>query len=181
MPIWQFLAAGALRVNHSLAQPVTRWLAEAGQSVRHADVATLTTTLMQRLLAWFGDVDLCVTPTVGQFAPPIGAWRSLPPAEAFAAAAPLGYFTAPFNLTVSRRRAYRSGSPARGCPIGLQIAGHSTGTTPCSRSRVSSKRPCRGVIGARRSSRDTVANTPISCLNQRVVAQAAAIQFRLLY
>jgi amidase len=70
------------------------------------------------VLDWFGDVDLWITPTVAVAPPRIGAFRDLEPADAFAEAAKLGMFTAPFNV---------SGQPAISIPAGVSRAGHPIG------------------------------------------------------
>ncbi|HEU4533587.1 MAG TPA: amidase, partial [Polyangiaceae bacterium] len=70
----------------SLAQPVTRWLAGFGADVTPARVSALHEELERRVLDWFEGTDVWLTPTVPVPPPPIGAWTSLEPAEAFARA-----------------------------------------------------------------------------------------------
>jgi amidase len=62
-------------------------------------------------------------PSVALPPPRIGAFRDLPPAEAFAAAARLGAFTAISNLTGLPAASLPMGRTAAGLPMGLQIVG----------------------------------------------------------
>ena len=123
MPLWQRLEANIPVLGESLLQPVTRWLREGGR--RHAieDVAARHRALEARVLAGFGDVDLWVTPAVPVLPPKIGAWRDLPPEEAFRQAAQLGPFTAPFNLSGQPAASVPAGVSREGLPIGVQIVG----------------------------------------------------------
>lgn len=118
LPVWQRSAATAPVHDWSLTQPVTRWLGERGRDVSDAEVERLIAKMGKQVLDWFGDADLWVTPTVAVEAERIGAWRDLSPADAFARAAKMGVFTAPFNV---------SGQPAASVPAGLTRAGHPIG------------------------------------------------------
>ncbi len=113
MPIYQHLAAQPPVLSEKSLQPVTRWLRQAGRRVSRDEVLKAQNRLAHRVLDWFGDVDLCLMPTVALLAPRVHAWASLPPEQAFAHAAPLGAFTAAFNV---------SGQPAASLPIGVSEA-----------------------------------------------------------
>ena len=121
LPIWQYMASTAPVADWSEVQPITRWLAEAGRHLREDDVTALSRRLAARVLDWFGGADVWVTPTVPVWAPPIGAFRGLPPAEGFAGAARLGPFTALFNLTGQPAANIPAGISRGGLPIGVQI------------------------------------------------------------
>ncbi len=123
LPLWQHLTAGFPLARWSRAQPVTRWLAAPGRSLRAADMTTLLRTLAARLLRDLGDADIWITPTVPVPAPRIGAFAGRPPAEAFADAARLGSFTALFNVTGQPAASVPIGLTSEGLPMGLQIAG----------------------------------------------------------
>jgi amidase len=123
LPVWQRTAALAPVHDWSLTQPVTRWLAEHGANVTDAEVARLTSKLAADVLAWFGDVDLWLTPTVAVAPPRIGAWKGLAPPEVFAEAAKLGALTAPFNMSGQPAVSVPAGVSKAGLPIGVQLAG----------------------------------------------------------
>lgn len=127
LPIWQKLVAMAPVLRPSVLQPVTRWLYLAGKQLRAADVEALRRELDDRVRAWFGDVDLWVTPTVPVLPPAIHAFRDLPPEEAFHRAAHLGAFTAGFNITGQPAVNVPAGVSEEGLPIGVQLAGRPLG------------------------------------------------------
>src|SRR5262249_51465472 len=87
LPVWQHSAAQAPVHDWNLTQPVTKWLGERGKGIRVEEIERLTAKMSAQVLEWFGDVDLWVTPTVAVAPEAIGAWRELPPPEAFARAA----------------------------------------------------------------------------------------------
>ena len=123
LPIWQKQAADVPVPDWSLTQPVTRWLGEAGKRVTAELAADLTAKLSARVLSWFGDVDVWITPTVAVAPPAIGAWASLSPPEAFARAIQMGLFTAPFNASGQPAVSVPAGLSRRGHPIGAQLVG----------------------------------------------------------
>jgi amidase len=127
LPLWQRLIAVAPVLTPYLLQPVTRWLHGPGKSVRAADVKVLHERLQRRVVEWFGDADVWLTPTVPVPPPRIGAWRDLPPDEAFAQAAVLGAFTAAFNISGQPAVSVPAGRSAAGHPIGIQLAGPAFG------------------------------------------------------
>jgi amidase len=123
LPVWQRNTAQVPVHDWALTQPVTRWLGEAGRRVTEAHAAELAAQLSARVLTWFGDVDAWLTPTVAIPPPAIGEWAGLPPEEAFAKAARLGLFTAPFNASGQPAISVPAGLSRRGHPIGAQIVG----------------------------------------------------------
>jgi amidase len=123
LPLWQRLIGAVPVLTTSVLQPVTRWLHEAGKTLRDEDVTQRQRELVARLLGWFGDADLWVTPTVAVPPPKIGLWKGLAPGDAFAEAATLGAFTALYNVTGQPAASLPAGVSAEGLPIGVQIAG----------------------------------------------------------
>ena len=110
LPLWQHLVADVPMPFLARAQPVTRWLAEGGRSLRAEEMAALRRRLADRVLRDLGDADIWLSPAVAVPPPRVGAFAGRPPAEAFAAAAVLGAFTAALNVT---------GQPAASLPLGL--------------------------------------------------------------
>jgi amidase len=125
LPVWQRLTSEAPVHDWALTQPVTRWLAEAGAKIRPEDVRRLCETMAARVLAWFGDADAWITPSVAIAPPFVGEWKGLPPAEAFARAARLGAFTAPLNVGGQPAVSIPAGFSSAGHPIGVQLVGRS--------------------------------------------------------
>jgi amidase len=127
VPVWQRLVADAPVHDWALTQPVTRWLGEAGRRVKREDVERQLAKTSREMLAWFGDADLWLTPTVAQPPPRVGAWRGLGPRETFFEAAKLGVFTAPFNVSGQPAASVPAGRTRDGHPIGVQVAGRPLG------------------------------------------------------
>lgn len=123
LPIWQKQLARVPLVRNSSLQPVTRWLRETGRHVPNDEVMRRAAALSQRVLKWFGDADVWVTPTLPIAPPRIGQWAGLGPEETFRAAAVMGAFTALFNLTGQPAISVPAGISSEGHPIGVQIVG----------------------------------------------------------
>ncbi|MFT5683350.1 MAG: amidase [Myxococcota bacterium] len=123
LPIFQRVAAAPPALSEGSFQPVTRWLREAGRAVTDREAQRLTDTLQQRVLDWFGDADLVLSPTVGCFPPRVRQWADLPVEEHFAEAAALGAFTAAFNASGQPAASIPAGLGASGLPFGVQLVG----------------------------------------------------------
>ena len=104
-------------------QPSTRWLHGVGRGVSRQACAAAGAQLGGRVLAWFGDADVLVTPTVGQLPPRVGAYAGLGGEATFRAAAALGAFTAPFNVSGQPAISIPAARSRTGLPIGVQLVG----------------------------------------------------------
>jgi amidase len=108
LPMFRFLARGMFVPGEAGLQPTTRWLREAGKGITLAHAMAVREMFRERVDAWFGDVDLWVTPTVSKLPPRVGAWKDAAPAALFAEAAQYGAYTAVLNA---------SGNPATSIPV----------------------------------------------------------------
>ncbi len=123
LPIWQFQVAQAPVFVHNRLQPVTRWLREPGKKLREADVLPIQQAMTQRLLGMMDGVDVLLTPTVGIPTPEVGAFAGLPPDQAFYAAAAMGAFTAPANITGAPSASIPAGLLEGRWPVAVQLTG----------------------------------------------------------
>ncbi len=127
LPIWQRMLATVPVLYEGWLQPITRWLRAEGRKYGYREALALRDRLARRVLDWFGDYDLWLFPSVAVPPPKIGAWRHLPPAEGFRAAAALGAFTAAFNVSGQPAASLPAGVSAEGWPIGAQLVGRPSG------------------------------------------------------
>ncbi len=114
LPTWSRQAANLPVWLDSMLQPPLRWLRQEGRKYSKKEAWAQAEVLEKRVLAWFGDVDIWLTPTVSQTSPPVGYWRDMGGKEAFDSVIPMGVFTAIFNI---------SGQPAANIPYGLSKEG----------------------------------------------------------
>jgi amidase len=104
-------------------EPTTRWLRELGLKVDPGELETAHRALEQRILDWFGSADLWVTPTIGVFPPKVGSFAELDGEGVFRGAAPIGAFTAPFNVSGQPAISVPVGASKDGFPMGAQLVG----------------------------------------------------------
>jgi amidase len=123
LPLWTRLSADLPIWREAMAQPVTRWLRELGRPHTYEAVQQRHQELQARVAAWWGEADLWLTPTIGRPPPEVGAFRGLSAPEAFQAMAPLGQFTALFNVSGQPAASIPAGLTEEGWPIGVQLVG----------------------------------------------------------
>jgi amidase len=121
-PIYQALFARIPVLFPARLQPVTRWFREQGRRHSAAEVARRVQELAVRGLAAMEGLDLLITPTVPQIAPPVGAFAELPTEAVFAAVGRLGAFTAISNVTGFPALSLPAGF-VDGLPVGVQLVG----------------------------------------------------------
>jgi amidase len=126
LPLWQqqLAAVPLLFGGESRLQPVTRWLRREGRGLDPDAVERARVSLRDKVEAFVGDADVVLTPTVGRFPPRVGEFDGLSPEEMFHAVAPVGAFTAIFNVTQGPAANIPAGVTAEGLPYGVQLAAH---------------------------------------------------------
>ena len=145
LPIWQRLFGGVKFIPWSKAQPATRWLGEKGRTLKPADVRALQAQLTARWADWLSEFDAVLTPTVSMEPPAVGSFSGDDGEAIFRAAALLGVWTAPFNVTGQPAVSVPVGTHPNGTPIGGQLGGAMGGeATILELARIIEVRPERG-------------------------------------
>ncbi len=123
LPIWQHLFAQVRVMRWHRAEPVTRWLGEAGRAVDTTFVRERQRALTDRWSQWLDGCDVLLTPTVSVPPPMIGSFAIDDGERFFREVAKLGVWTAPFNVTGQPALSVPVGLHPTGMPIGAQLAG----------------------------------------------------------
>lgn len=123
LPLYKQVLAGLFFLKTNRLQPITAWLREGANEISRADGQRLQAVLTSAIESWLAPADLLISPTVGTPPPVVYRWRNLPPETAFRAAAGLGAYTAPFNVSGMPAASLPAGLDREGLPIGVQIVG----------------------------------------------------------
>ena len=121
LPMFRFLARGMIVPSEASLQGTTRLLRERAYAVDQGAAMACREMFRARVDAWFGDVDLWVTPTVAAPAPLVGTWTDASPQALFDGAAPLGAFTAVFNASGHPATSIPLWPRPEGAPVGVQL------------------------------------------------------------
>jgi amidase len=123
LPLWQtqLAAVPVPRFLEGKLQGVTRWLREAGRGLDFAAVEQRQRELVDDLASTIGDADVFLSATVPVFPPKVGFIEGLGPREAFEAIAPIGAYTAAFNLSWRPAATIPAGVTEEGLPYAVQL------------------------------------------------------------
>jgi amidase len=123
LPTFARIPAQVPVLREAWLQPATRWVRAAGREISAQTAVEVAMATTARILAWFGDADLWLTPTCPQLPPAVGAWKALDGEAAFRAAMPIGAFTAPFNVSGQPAASIPAGMTQERLPFGAQLVG----------------------------------------------------------
>ena len=157
--IWQVGPATAGIEDLSLLEPINRMLAENARTTPSPQYVSSVMALQQlarRVLAFWGDIDVVLTPTLALTPVPIGwTWQDADgdPYRAFASQTLFTPFTPLVNVTGQPAMSVPLHWSDEGLPVGVQFIGKPSPRRRSSGSRPSSSRRGRGPTGVRPSRR----------------------------
>ena len=122
LPLYKKMLSELVCLRTSRLQPVTAWL-RSGEQLSRGAMRRRLRSLTGSIEEWLAPADLLLTPTVGGPAPECRLWKGLGPEETFRAAARLGAYTAPFNVSGMPAATLPAGQNREGLPLGVQIVG----------------------------------------------------------
>ncbi len=122
LPLYKKMLSELVCLRTSRLQPVTAWL-RSGEQLSRGALRRRLRELSGAIAEWLAPADLLLTPTVGGPAPRSLQWEGLGPEETFRAAARLGAYTAPFNISGMPAATLPVGRSREGLPLGVQIVG----------------------------------------------------------
>ncbi len=121
VPIFQREFSNVPPLFRSRYHPTTRWFLTEGRRVDPDDAERALASIRHRAAETWQDADFLLSPTTAMSAPTVGSTEGLSPREQFDAVAPLGTFTAAFNITGEPALTLPVGCDGEGMPLGVQL------------------------------------------------------------
>lgn len=121
VPVYQREFSKVPPLFRSKFEPTTRWFLTEGRRVDPDDAERALASIRARAQETWQDADFLLSPTTAMPAPPVGFSDGLPPREQFDAVAPLGTFTAAFNITGQPALTLPAGRDEDGLPLAVQL------------------------------------------------------------